>query len=423
MFKKGFLTLNDAVKIGGPKAFAAMTKPVGSNCNLNCTYCYYLDKERFYGSSRKIISYELLEEYIRQYIECNEVPVVSFNWHGGEPLMAGIEFYEKVVEFQKRHNPCKKRIENAIQTNGTLLNDDWCRFLKRNNFLVGLSIDGPKSIHDRYRVNRQGESAFDKTIKGVDLLKKYNVEFNTLTVVSNASENNGKAIYFFLKSIGSQYMQFLPATDYITKGEERERDVIVSPVNYSGGVAAPWSVSAKGYGKFLTDIFDEWVISDVGKIFVQIFDLTLSAWAGVEPSVCAYRETCGDNIAVEFNGDVYSCDHFVYPENRIGNINNQSIKEIISSPEHIKFGINKRNSLSGDCLRCKYYFICAGECPKHRHLPAASGERKFALCEGIKEFYEHSEPYMRYMVDLLNREHPPREVIPWARERRKNKNI
>ncbi len=198
MFKKGFLTLNDAFKIGGPKAFAAMTKPVGSNCNLNCTYCYYLDKERFYGNSRKIISYELLEEYIRQYIDCNEVPVVSFNWHGGEPLMAGIEFYEKVVEFQKRHNPYKKRIENAIQTNGTLLNDDWCRFLKRNNFLVGVSIDGPKSIHDRYRINRHGESAFDKTIRGVDLLKKHKVEFNTLTVVSNISENNGKAIYFFL---------------------------------------------------------------------------------------------------------------------------------------------------------------------------------------------------------------------------------
>ncbi|MDP3436488.1 MAG: anaerobic sulfatase maturase [Bacteroidales bacterium] len=421
--KKNYLTLSDAIKIQGPKAFTAMTKPVGSNCNLYCKYCYYLDKERFYGTGRKLFPDDLLERYIRQYIESNQVPVVSFVWHGGEPLMAGLDFYKRVVELQFKHNPQKKRIENSIQTNATLLNEEWCRFFKKYDFLVGVSIDGPKSIHDENRINREGFSSFDKTIKGIDLLKRFKVEFNTLSVVSNLSEGKGKSIYIFLKSLGSHYMQFLPAVDYITQESSSNpplssRPIIVSPFLESSAIPAPWSVSAAGYGKFLTDIFDEWVVNDVGKIFVQLFDLTLASWVGIEPSVCVYRETCGDNIAVEHNGDVYSCDHFVYPEHIVGNLYRDDLQDIISSGGQINFGINKRNTLSRECLRCEYYFACGGECPKHRHFTTGEGEKKFALCEGIKAYYKHTEPYMKYMVELLAQERAPREIIPWARSRR-----
>lgn len=415
MKKNNYLTFNDALKIQGPKAFLAMTKPVGSTCNLNCTYCYYLDKERFYGNKQETLPYSLLDTYIKEYIETNQVPVVSFVWHGGEPLLAGIDFYKKVIEFQAKYNPTGKTIENAIQTNATLINDDWCRFFKKNNFLVGVSIDGPKSIHDTYRLNKAGFSSFDRTIRGIELLKKHKVEFNTLTVVNNLSEGEGRKIYKFLKSIGSQYMQFLPAVDFISDKSIADRPIIVSPLIDNVSSLAPWSVSSTGYGQFLIDVFNEWVVNDVGSYYIQIFDLTLGSWFGYEPSVCSYCETCGNNIAVEHNGDVYSCDHFVYPEHNIGNIKEKSISEILSSNKQIEFGINKRNTLSRECLRCEYYFACGGECPKHRHILTLDGEKKFALCDGIKMYYKHTEPYMKYMVDLLKQEKGPYNIMPWAR--------
>ncbi|MFA5849565.1 MAG: anaerobic sulfatase maturase [Bacteroidales bacterium] len=414
MDKKGFLTLDDALKIQGPRSFMAMTKPVGSKCNLDCTYCYYLDKERFYGSKQEPFSEEMLEIYIRDYIEANQVPEITFVWHGGEPLMAGIDYYKSVIKFQKKHNYLNKKINNSIQTNGTLLNEEWCKFFKRNNFLVGVSVDGPKDIHDSYRKDKSGFSSFTRTMKGIELLKTYKVEFNTLTVVNNLSEGRGREIYIFLKSIGSHYMQFLPAVDYIEQTEENKRPIIVSPDLSDKATLASWSVSAQGYGQFLIDIFDYWVRNDVGTYFVQLFDLTLGSWYGVNSAVCAYAQTCGDNVAVEHNGDVFSCDHFVYPAHLIGNIKSRPLKEIIGSDAQIQFGINKRNTLSVECLGCQYYFACGGECPKHRHLLTKDGERKFSLCEGIKMFYTHSEPYMRYMVDLLNHEKSPSYVIPWA---------
>jgi uncharacterized protein len=413
--KKNYLTLSDALKIQGPKAFIAMNKPVGSKCNLDCTYCYYLDKERFYGKKQEIFSDTFLEKYIKEYIEANEVPVVSFVWHGGEPLLAGVDFYRKVIHFQNKHNVNHKRIENSIQTNGTLINDDWCRFLKKNNFLVGVSIDGPEDIHNRYRVNKQGLQSFEKCIRGIELLKKHKVDFNTLTVVNNLSQSRGREIYRFLKSIGSHYMQFLPAVDFISRNTDYERPVIVSPLIESDAIQAPWSVSSEGYAQFLIDVFNEWIIQDVGQYFVQLFDLTLEAWYGYESSVCVYSETCGNNIAVEHNGDVFSCDHFVFPEHFVGNLNMNSLREILSSPKQIKFGIDKRNTLSNECLLCNYYFACGGECPKHRHLPTKDGEKKFALCEGLKMYYKHSEPFMKYMVDLLRQEQGPYNVMPWAR--------
>jgi uncharacterized protein len=415
MTNKNYLTLGDAIKIQGPKAFTAVTKPVGPLCNLNCAYCYYLDKERLYGKKKEVMPFHVLERYIQQYINTNQIPVVTFTWHGGEPLLAGLDFYKKVVDLQTLYNPGRKKIVNAIQTNGTLLNDEWCRFFRRNNFLVGVSLDGPQDVHDAYRLNKDGFSTFGKTMRGIDLLKKHKVEFNTLTVVNNLSEGKGREIYNFLKSTGSQYMQFLPASDYIVNADPKERPVIVSPLTSTDAVPAPWSVSAKGYGQFLIDIFDEWVVNDVGSYFVQLFDLTLESWFGYEPSVCAYCQSCGDNFAMEHNGDFYSCDHFVYQEHYIGNIMENSLLEMLSSPRQIQFGINKRNTLSEECLRCEYYFACGGECPKHRHTQVMDGDKKFALCEGIKMYYRHTEPYMKYMVELLRREQAPSGVIPWAR--------
>lgn len=381
------IKLKEAIEILTPKAFSATIKPVSWHCNLRCTYCYYLDKEKIYSDSYKIMSHEILEECIKQYLDCNNSSSVCFTWHGGEPLLAGIDFFKKAVELERVHNRQNKKIENSIQTNGTLLTEEWCRFFKSNGFLVGVSIDGPKSVHDTYRLSRGRLSAFEKTIVGIELLKKFEVDFNTLSVVSRASEGRGKEIYNYLKSIGSGYMQFLPAADYV----------------YSNGCGEPaaWSVSAEGYGRFLTDIFDEWIVRDVGEVFVQLFDLTLAAFAGMEATVCAYRGRCGENIAIEHNGDIFSCDHFVYPKYKIGNICKEGLNAALVSAEHVRFGLNKSYTLSKECLRCEYLFACRGECPKHRHLILDDGEKKFLLCEGIKMFYKHSAPYMESMARQL----------------------
>lgn len=417
--QKGYITFDEGAKLAGPKAFSALTKPIGSLCNLNCTYCYYLDKERFYGKQQPVMSDDMLEAYIKEYIQTNEIPEISFVWHGGEPLMAGIEYFKKAIDFQRKHNTEKKPIHNSIQTNATLLNDEWCKFFRKNKFLVGVSIDGPQDIHNTYRKNRGGFNTFERVIKGIDLLKKHKVDFNSLSVVNDMSEGRGREVYLFLKSIGIEFMQFLPCIDYISDTEVYEdRPIIVSPLiteTITDSHIAPWSVSSNGYGQFLIDIFNEWVTNDVGQIFVQLFDMTLCAWCNVDAAVCAYRESCGDVLAVEHNGDVYSCDHFVFPEHKLGNIKEDSLSEMLRSDQQIRFGLNKRNTLSRECTKCTYYFACKGECPKHRHLDTLDGEKKFSLCEGIQMYYKHTEPFMKFMRDQLIQQKPPSNVIPWAR--------
>ncbi|MFZ2286310.1 MAG: anaerobic sulfatase-maturation protein [Bacteroidales bacterium] len=395
-----------------------MVKPLGSACNLNCAYCYYLDKAPVIYENRQIkMSFKILEEYIRQYIEANKVPEVTFVWHGGEPLMAGLEFYRKAIELQKKY-ASGKVIINTLQTNGILMNADWCKFFHDNRFLIGLSIDGPRAIHDAYRVNIVGRPSFDKAIAAVGLMKKHGVEYNTLTVVSNLSEDHGAEVYHFLKSIGSRFMQFLPAAEYIRTDMNLGRSVISKP-GTEGASMAPWSVSALGYGKFMTDIFDEWVINDVGEYFVQAFDMTLAQWVGVKPGLCVYCETCGDALVVEHNGDVYSCDHFVYPEFKLGNILESELAELYQSPKQFQFGINKRNALPRYCMSCKYYFACRGECPKHRFLYTDKGEYGLnALCEGFKHYFRHVEPYMEYMSSMLSQKKAPALVMAWAKARR-----
>ncbi len=420
---KNYITLDEGIKISSPRSFSALIKPVGASCNLECTYCYYLDKMRLYEDKLSVMSDEILEKMTQEYICSNAAEEINFVWHGGEPLLAGIEFFKKGLSFQKKYNKKGKVITNSIQTNGTLLNDEWCAFLKKNRFLVGLSLDGGRDIYNEYRKNRAGIGAFDKAIRGLELLNKHRVDYNILCVLNNLSEGKGGEIYSFLKSRGAKYIQFLPSVDYISEKEfYRERGVIVSPLKVESSeskeyIKAPWSISPKGYGEFLIDVFDIWVRNDVGKIFVQLFDMTLCSWCNIPPPLCAYRESCGDIIAVERDGEVYSCDHFVYPEHRLGNIMDKSIVEMISSEEGIKFGINKRNTLSKECLSCIYYFACKGECPKHRHEIGRDGEKKFTLCEGILAYYQHTEPYMKIMKELLMQEKPPSLIMDWVKQR------
>lgn len=419
--KKNYITFGDALKSGEPRAFSSMVKPIGSACNLDCSYCYYLDKApTIYGDQQPVMSMELLEEYTRQYIEANEVPEVTFVWHGGEPLMAGLEYYRKAIGFQQKYAG-GKTIINTLQTNGTLLNADWCRFFHDHNFLIGISIDGPRDIHDAFRVNKAGRPTFDKVMGGISQMVQYKVEYNTLSVINIKSEGRGAEVYRFLKSVGSRFMQFLPAVEHVLPAVNGKRPVIVKP-GTQGSVMAPWSVSAPGYGRFMTDIFDEWVLSDVGTYFVQAFDMTLAQWVGVKPGLCIYSETCGDAVVVEHNGDVYSCDHFVYPEFKLGNILETELTDLYQSQKQFDFGIRKRNNLPRQCLRCEYYFVCRGECPKHRFLKTEYGEDNLnALCEGFKYYYHHVAPYMDQMKQLLIQKKAPALVMEWARLRKAQK--
>lgn len=426
MKRKRTLTYGDAIKKSRPAAFGAMLKPVGSTCNLDCKYCYYLDKEILAKPS--VMSRDLLEEFTQQYIGGNDVPVVSFCWHGGEPLVAGIDFFREAMDLQHKYKG-DKRIENSIQTNGTLLNQEWCEFFAANNFLVGISIDGPADAHNANRLSRGGEPTFDRVMRGVELLARGGVEYNTLSAVSAASQGRGREIYRFMKSIGSRYMQFLPVVEYTKSVPGYPREVIVSP-SERGATRAAWSVSSAGYGRFMNDIFDDWVTGDVGTYFVQMFDATLAGWCGVRPGLCAFCESCGDALVVEHNGDVYSCDHFVYPEYRLGNIATDHLRGMFDSPDQFRFGLSKRDTLAESCTRCKYLHLCHGECPKHRFagsdapditadgtLQVSQIEPVNDLCSGLTAFYKHTEPYMVQMRQLLEQNQPASLVIPWARQR------
>ena len=385
---KELFTLRDAEKRVGPRAFISLLKPAGSACNLGCRYCYYLGVARQYGGREPMMSGELLEMYIKQYIEANEVDKVEFYWHGGEPLMFGLEWFKKALKLERKYAGGKE-ITNSLQTNGTLINEDWCRFFSDNGFLVGLSLDGPRDIHDAYRLNKGGKPTFDKVRGAAAMMSRMHVDFNTLSVVNNLSEGRGLEVYrFFRDEIGSGFMQFLPAVDWLPDGS-----------------LAPWSVSGEGYGKFLCDAFDEWVRHDIGSTYVQIFDATLANWCGISPGICTLCETCGDGLCVEHNGDVYPCDHFVSPDTLLGNIARTPLGEIYDSEKRLKFALSKRNGLPKDCLQCKYAFACHGECPVHRQ----NGRNH--LCEGFRMFFEHVSPAMDRMKELLLSNRAPADIM------------
>ncbi len=417
------LTLADAQRLSGPLAFNIMLKPAGSLCNLDCHYCYYLDKSEIYGGHEPRMSLAMLEKTVKDYIEANEVSEVQFNWHGGEPLVLGLDFYKRAVEFERKYSN-GKIIHNSIQTNGTLMTRQWAEFFRDNDFLVGISLDGPEDIHDKYRRDKGGAPTFRKVVDAISLMNRVGTQFNTMSTVNRASEGRGLEVYGFLKSLGSHYMQFMPVVEHIKyppgkdgKPHRKARPFIVDPDTPDARIAL-WSVGEMAFGKFMCDIFDYWVRNDVGNYFVGQFDAALANWCGVPPGICVYAQTCGGNSVLEHNGDLYPCDHFVYPKYLLGNIAQRSIKEMMLSPAQTSFGINKRNSLPGTCRKCKWLFACNGECPKHRFNSAEGGERGLsALCGGYRLFYSHVAPYMDYMRDLLSRDLPPSAVIPWARTR------
>lgn len=419
----GTLTLSDALRLSGPLAFNLMLKPAGSLCNLDCHYCYYLDKSELYGGREPRMSLDMLETVIRSTIEANDVPEVTFNWHGGEPLILGLDFYRKALELERKYAD-GKQIHNTIQTNGTLVNREWASFLAAHQFLVGISIDGPRDIHDKYRKDRGGAPTWEKVMRGIGFLRTAGAEFNTMSTVNHQSEGRGLEVYQFLKSIGSRFMQFMPVVEHIMypvnaagRRLKQARPFIVAP-SIEGASLAQWSVSDMGWGRFLCDIFDYWVKCDVGSFFVNQFDSTLALWCGQQPGSCAYAPTCGGNAVIEHNGDVYVCDHFVYPEYKLGNISSESLKSLMSSEKMTRFGIDKRNSLPSRCRRCEWLKACWGECPKHRFNATEKGERGLnALCGGYRMFYSHVSPYMDYMACLLSKQQPPALVMPWARSR------
>jgi len=389
------IPLEEAVRVTGPMAFNVMLKPVGSLCNMGCAYCYYLDKSNIYGGHEPRMTLPVLEKVTKAYIEANDVPEVQFVWHGGEPLLLGTEFFRKAVEYQNRYSN-GKTIHNSIQTNGTLLTHEWASFFHDNSFLVGISVDGPREIHDRYRLDQGGNPSFDRVMEGLRLLKEHGVEFNTLSAVSRASEGHGKEVYNFLKSIGSRYMQFLPVVEYVNMKGKKVRPVIVEPMA-AGAVPAFWSVSARAFGNFMCDIFDEWIKHDVGKYFVQLFDTVLAAWCGRREGVCVFGRSCFGNAVIEHNGDLYVCDHFVYPSYRVGNVLDTPLRDLMESPTVKQFAFRKWTSLPPRCIGCAYLAACNGECPQHRDPKTGVN----VLCEGYRQFFAHVAPYMSRMRMLL----------------------
>ena len=379
-----------------------MVKPRGAVCNLDCQYCYYLRKEQLYPGGDFRMNDDVLEAFTRQYIRAQQVPEVTFAWQGGEPLLAGLDFFERALQFQQKYSRPGMVIKNAVQTNGVLLDDEWCRFFKRYDFLVGISIDGPHEMHDAYRVDKGGQPTLDRVMAGVEFLNKHNVDFNTLTCVHAANADYPLEVYRFLRGdVKTHFMQFIPVVlrDNETGFQE-------------GNTLTPHSVTGKQYGSFLKTIFDEWVRRDVGTVFVQIFDAALAAWAGEAPGLCTFDETCGTAMVLEHNGDLYSCDHFVEPRYYLGNIIPQDLTELVTSEQQVRFGHAKRDSLPGYCRECSVKFICNGGCPGNRILSTPDGEPGLNyLCEGYRGLFTHVGPTMQYMAEELREGRSPASIM------------
>ncbi len=398
--------------------FHVMAKPIGPICNLGCKYCFYLDKQQLYPSNPDWrMSDEVLEAFIRQYIEAQSAPTVTFAWQGGEPTLLGVDYFRKVVELEKKYAG-NKQIENAFQTNGILIDDQWAEFLAENRFLIGLSLDGPRALHDRWRVDKAGQPTFERVMRGLGYLQKHRVEFNTLTAVHRHNSCHPLEVYHFLKDVGSRFMQFIPIVERIAQSDAPEECVLAAPGSKAPAKVAAWSVEPLQYGRFLTGIFDEWVRRDVGSYFVQILDVALESWLGMEPGLCVFCETCGAAAAIEHNGDLFSCDHYVYPQHKLGNILQTPLGAMVGSPQQQQFGMIKNDSLPRYCRECEVCFACNGECPKHRFLRTPDGEEGLNyLCAGYKLFFAHIDPYMRFMAEELRQERSPANVMRWVLQR------
>ncbi len=392
-----------------PAAFHLLAKPTGAICNLDCAYCFFLSKERLYPGSRFRMADELLETYIRQLIEAHRAPEVIVAWQGGEPTLMGLDFFRRAIELEEKYRRPGVRIVNTIQTNGTLIDAEWAAFFKEHDFLVGISIDGPKELHDAYRVDKGGHPTFDRVMQGLEHLQEQHVDWNVLTTVHAANAAHPLDVYRFLRDeAGAHFIQFIP---------------IVERVEGAGDPADPAScvtersVRPEDWGRFMIAVFDEWMRRDVGSIFVQMFDAALASWAGAPPPLCIFAETCGEALALEHNGDLYSCDHFVDPAHLLGNITQDSMIELVASDRQRRFGDDKRDTLPRYCRECDVRFACHGECPKNRFITTPEGEPGLNyLCAGYKAFFHHVDAPMRFMAEELRHDGTPSKVMAWMRD-------
>jgi uncharacterized protein len=378
-----------------------MVKPRGAVCNLGCAYCYYLPKDALYPGSDFRLADDLLEELTRQYLAAQRGPEITLSWQGGEPLLAGLDFFRRAVALQHRYCPPGARVQNALQTNGVLLDDDWCRFFRQHDFLIGVSLDGPRPLHDAYRADKGGAATFDRVMDGVARLREHGVEFNVLTTVHAANADHPLAVYRFLRDeAAARFIQFIPIV-------QRENETGFQ----EGERVTARSVTGEQVGDFLSAVFDEWVRWDVGRVFVQIFDVALGAWLGQRSSLCVFAETCGLAVVMEHNGDVYACDHFVEPGYRLGNLRETPLADLVGSERQRRFGAAKRDTLPADCRQCAVRFACNGGCPKDRVLRAAGGEPGLNfLCAGYKSFFSHIDRPMRLMAAELRAGRPAANV-------------
>ena len=402
--------MNDNIATPFAKPLYVMLKPAGAHCNLACKYCYYLEKNNLYQNShRHLMTDEMLEQFTREYIEAQTMPQVLFTWHGGEPLMRSIDFYKKALALQKKYAH-GKQIDNVIQTNGTLLTDEWCEFFAKNHWLVGISIDGPQEYHDHYRVPPAGKPSWEKVMQGISLLKKHRVEWNAMAVVNAYNAEHPLEFYHFFRDNGCQYLQFTPIVERLTEHEDGR--TLASLADDREIPLADASVTPQQWGNFLCTIFDDWVRHDVGKTFVEIFDCTLANWMGVLPGICAYSKECGHAGVMEHNGDVYSCDHFVFPEYKLGNIKDQSLIDMLYGEKQQAFSRLKHTSLPRQCKECDMEFACHGECPKNRFEKDKYGEPGLNyLCQGYYQYYSHVAPYMDFMKRELLAQRPPANIM------------
>jgi len=426
--------MTHAGKTGSPAAFHVLVKPTGAVCNLDCSYCFYLSKEMLYPGSRFRMADETLRLYLRQLIEAHRSPEVTISWQGGEPLLMGRDFFRRAVAHAESWCRPGMRLAYTMQTNGTLIDDDWCAFFKQHGFLVGISVDGPQAMHDAYRRGRNGQPSFARVMRGLSLLRKHGVDFNTLTCIHRANAEHPLEVYRFLRDdCGSTHLQLIPVV-------ERVRGVAVPlPRTGAGDAAAapatPWrqrplhlqesafvtdrSVRPQQYGEFLIGVFDEWVRHDVGRVFIQMFESALANWMQVPAGMCVHSARCGTAVALEHNGDLYSCDHFVEPQHRLGNIAEHGLAELVGSSRQRKFGADKLDTLPRTCRRCEVRFACHGGCPKDRFVRAQDGEPGLNyLCDGYKAFFGHVDGPMCAMRELLRLGRAPEQVMRYYREAR-----
>lgn len=413
---------NSAVRIvpiiKGRRHFSAMVKPVGPLCNLDCSYCYYLSKEDLLGlSGCQPPADALLEKFTRDYIDGNDAGEIVFEWQGGEPTLLGVDFFRKVVLLQQKFCPPDKKVLNSIQTNGTLLDEYWCRFLRDNRFLVGLSLDGPKELHDAFRRTKGGEPTFDRVVSAAKLLKKHGVEFNTLTVVNRINATRPLDVYRFLtREIGPRVLQFIPCVE--PKGFESVApwrwDKKNIPVTGSSAarpgtpdsLVTDWSVDPDEFGSFLCAVFDDWHNRDIGRHYVNLFESFVAVWAGLPPQICVFNDFCGKGVMMERDGSVYSCDHFAYPEHRLGNIRHNQLVDMVFSQRQVGFGYGKRDMLPGHCRECGYLAACYGECPKNRCVRTPDGEPGLNyLCPGLKRFFAHAGERLQALAARFGQTH------------------